>query len=298
MKREIKCDNCGNDTYAAVYKLQNVRFIPGPIVKCPNCGLKYRLISLSEEELAQYYQKEEYGEESYLRDYGKEYVHYLPKSEIATYQDVLRLLEKHGTPKGSLLEIGCASGIFLDMAQKRGWTVMGVEVSPSLAEMARANFGINVITSQMENADLPGNYFDAVVMWDVIEHFMAPSEIIKMVRNNLKSNGIIVIFTQDNNSLLVTLGDFFARIGIKNFLYHLFDNYHLFFYTPRTLQFLLEQNHYEIMGTKHYPAEVAKRTWSDISIGFFIRLGTSLANGIAHLMGKDYRMVMIARKME
>ena len=161
MDRQIKCDNCGSTESTVIYDLDNPRFIPGPVVKCKDCGLTYRLVSLTEDELAHYYQKEEYGEESYLKEYGKDYLRHLSQSELNVYYDVLDLLEEQAPAKGRLLEVGCAGGVLLDMARKRGWEVMGVEVSPSMAESARKNFEIEVITGTVESAALPGQQFDA-----------------------------------------------------------------------------------------------------------------------------------------
>ena len=298
MESLIKCDNCGCTESTTMYDLENPRFIPGPIVKCNGCGLIYRSVSLSEDELAHYYQREEYGEDSYLKEYGKDYLRHLPQSELNVYYDVLDLLEEQAPAKGRLLEVGCAGGVLLDMARKRGWEVMGVEVSPSMAESARKNFNIEVVTGTIESASLPGQQFDAIVLWDVIEHFLSPAKVVKRVNGLLKKNGIAVLFTQDNDSFLVWLGNRFAQIGVRNFLYHLFDNFHLSFYNVRTLTDLLERHSCRVVKIKHYPAEISKRGWSDISFGIIIQLGTKLATVIARILRKQYRMVFLAKKEE
>ncbi len=290
------CDNCGSAGHRIIYQLNNVQFLPGPVVECTSCGLRYRYIDISEDELARFYELEQYGNESYLKDYGADYARKLPASEINVYEDVLDLMEKIRGKKGTLLEVGCASGILLDMARQKGWSVSGIEVSPSLAETGRKNFGIDIQTGTIENAAYLDQSFDCIIMWDVIEHFLSPSKIIGKSYRLLKPGGIIVLFTQDNDSFLVWLGSLFNRIGIKTFLYHLFDNYHLYFYNQRSLRRLLENHEFSVAAFKHYPAELSKRTWSGISFDAIVRIGTKFAVFLSGLLGRHYRMAVIARK--
>ena len=290
------CDNCGNAGYRVIYQLDAVQFLPGPIVECASCGLRYRYIDISERELAGFYEQENYGINSYLKDYGKNYAKMLPGSEFRVYGEVLDLMEKASGKKGNLLEIGCASGILLDMARQRGWNVRGVEVSPSLAEAGRRNFGVEIHTGTIENAEFPDEIFDCIIMWDVIEHFISPSKIIGKSCRLLKPEGIIVLFTQDNDSLLVWLGGFFYRLGIKTFLYHLFDNYHLYFYNLLSLGRLLANHNLTLTTCRHYPAELSKRTWSGISFDAILQFGTKCAVLLSGLLRRHYRMAVIAVK--
>ena len=68
---------------------------------------------------------------------------------------------------GSLLEIGCASGAFLNFMKYSGWNVEGIEFSETAARAAR-EFGFSVQSGSLEKAQAPINPPDLVVGWMVL----------------------------------------------------------------------------------------------------------------------------------
>lgn len=298
MNDKPPCDLCGSSDFKVFHDLRQSRFIPGPIVRCESCGLVFRLVSFSRAELSAYYETEEYGNSSYLKQHQKDYELLLPKRELEVYQKVLSLLEGLKPEKGKLLDGGCARGVLLNIARKRGWDVMGVEVSPSMAQFARDNFGLQVITSTIEEASLPEESFDAVVLWDVIEHPLSPRAMIRKTHTLLKPGGILVLFTQNNDSFLVRLGELFGKIGLTSFLYHLYDNYHLFFFTGRTLNGYFEKCGFHPLKTHFFPADVSKRAGDISRLRSLILLGIRVANMIAALIHKQYRIAVFGQKIK
>jgi SAM-dependent methyltransferase len=96
-------------------------------------------------------------------------------------------------PGGRLLEIGCAGGLFLDaMRREGGWQVQGVEVSEVAAGYARAWFDLDVFQGPLQDAHFPDCSFDAVAMWDVLEHVHGPRETLLEIRRVLKPDGVLV----------------------------------------------------------------------------------------------------------
>jgi 2-polyprenyl-3-methyl-5-hydroxy-6-metoxy-1,4-benzoquinol methylase len=105
--------------------------------------------------------------------------------------------------KGRLLEIGCAAGFFLDEARKDGWDVYGVEISKWACDYARNDLGItNIFNGPLEKAGYPQDYFDAVVMKDVIEHLIDPKGVFAEIKRILKPGGMICVNTPDVSSLV------------------------------------------------------------------------------------------------
>jgi SAM-dependent methyltransferase len=96
--------------------------------------------------------------------------------DAARFGAELQRLEAQGL-RGTVLDIGCATGTFLLHAKARGWQVSGVE----LAEYARAYtsrvVGVPVAASL---ADLPaGARFDVVTLHHVLEHHTDPSAFLR-----------------------------------------------------------------------------------------------------------------------
>ena len=81
----------------------------------------------------------------------------------------MKIFEKIIGKKGSILDIGCGPGFFLNEAKKRGWKVAGIDPSPKAIKYIKKNFRINAINTNYETID---NYlftkFDLVYNHGVI----------------------------------------------------------------------------------------------------------------------------------
>ncbi len=67
--------------------------------------------------------------------------------------------------------LGCATGYLMEAAAARGWTPYGVEYAEWSAAIAQKKFGSEaVFNGTLEQCTFPENYFDAIVMCDLIEH--------------------------------------------------------------------------------------------------------------------------------
>ena len=58
---------------------------------------------------------------------------------------VLQVLRGAVPPPAKLLEVGCATGEFCVCARELGYEVEGLEMSPSLGEFARREYGLSVL---------------------------------------------------------------------------------------------------------------------------------------------------------
>ena len=88
-------------------------------------------------------------------------------------RDYEALCRNHPIP-GRLLDIGAAAGFFVKTAQDRGWRAEGIELSPDTAALAREQQGVAVQHGRLEDVEFPAASFDAVTLWDVIEHVRDP----------------------------------------------------------------------------------------------------------------------------
>jgi SAM-dependent methyltransferase len=105
-------------------------------------------------------------------------------------------LKRAGLPDGGrILDLGCARGDFLAFASERGYIATGVDLNPTLADEARAR-GFTVHTGDLRDVagDL-GADFDAVTLWDVIEHVDDPIAVLKACREVLRPGGLLFFHT-------------------------------------------------------------------------------------------------------
>ena len=65
-------------------------------------------------------------------------------------------LSKHALsnlPKGRLLDLGCGTGYFLNMAKENGFEIMGVEPSKGMAEIAKQKYQLDESIIKQTTAD-------------------------------------------------------------------------------------------------------------------------------------------------
>lgn len=124
--------------------------------------------------------------------------------KLATFSGWLERIEKKLGRRGRLLDLGCASGFMLEAAQERGWEVYGVELSHA-AETAQKRFGSAVTQGRLEDARFPDGHFDAVTMFDFIEHLENAKQILAEVRRVLRDDGVLALSTPNVDSATCTL---------------------------------------------------------------------------------------------
>jgi len=116
-----------------------------------------------------------------------------------TARAALELIERHVAP-GPLLDVGCWVGFLLAEARGRGWEPLGVEPSEFASRYARELLGLDVMTADLFEADLPERRFHAVVMADVIEHLPQPGSALERVHRLLAPGGVLYLALPDAGS--------------------------------------------------------------------------------------------------
>ena len=97
-----------------------------------------------------------------------------------------------------VLDIGCGGGLFLSLLKQQGAEVTGIELSDSRAHYARSKHGLEIEKHPIEHEFWQNefvNHFDAVTLWDVIEHVNYPFQALQAAVNVLKPGGHLLIDT-------------------------------------------------------------------------------------------------------
>ncbi|MBI4982361.1 MAG: methyltransferase domain-containing protein [Candidatus Omnitrophica bacterium] len=245
---KTKCNLCGSSYYKVVYDIKakkpdtqaQVQYkITGDksdlnnlkVVRCLKCGLVYASVHDSHKEILSKYCSME--DPLYIAE---------EKGRRAAARLLLNKLIRFRR-KGRILDVGCAAGFLLDEAKKLGWEVSGVELSSWAVKYAKQEFGLNVFEGGLKDAGFAYNYFDAVVMTDVIEHLPDPRMVLEEARRILKTDGILCISTPDIESLLSKI------LGAK---WWGIQQSHLFYFSRKTINRMLDAAGFKVIKYSPY----------------------------------------------
>jgi 2-polyprenyl-3-methyl-5-hydroxy-6-metoxy-1,4-benzoquinol methylase len=109
----------------------------------------------------------------------------------------LRHLLEYRLPPARVLELGCAHGGSVALMRWAGYDAIGLELSPWVVDFARNTFGIDVLKGPVEDQALPPESFDAICMFDVMEHLVDPLATFAKCYSLLKPQGIFLIQTPE-----------------------------------------------------------------------------------------------------
>ena len=161
------------------------------IIDCGTCKFIHILPLPSEKKMINLYKKKYYTKikPQYIKKYEREIDYW-----NLVFDEKLDYLEtKIKRKTRSILDVGSGSGFFLKRAKERGWTVNGIEPN-KIASNYSKKIGIPVINDFFQNIDIKNmKKYDAVNLFEVLEHVHNPSELLKKCHRLLKSGGIVAI---------------------------------------------------------------------------------------------------------
>ena len=219
----------------------------GRIVECDACGIRFRSPREDDGTILRLYEGVE--DAVYLEN---------ERGRILTFTRALRRLERLVPTRGPLLDVGCYTGVFLDIAATHGWSVAGVEPSRWAARLARRK-GHRVHAGTLESAALAQKSFAVLTMWDTLEHYTDPVKELRHAREVARDDGYLVLSTVNVDSWLVRL------LG-KRWPWYM--RMHLSYFTPRTLARALELAGWRLVHLHGYAHVV---TWDYL----LLKLGRS-----------------------
>ncbi|KPJ56396.1 hypothetical protein AMJ49_04950 [Parcubacteria bacterium DG_74_2] len=193
---------------------------------CRKCGFVQVLQKPTIESLSEMYSGEYFNR-------GK----YIESNKAINFENKRRLfwLKKSGLKKGArILDVGCATGDFINMA-KRYFDMWGLDISEFAVKEARLknpDIFQKIKKGMIEELSFPADFFDCIVMWDVIEHLWDPVGVISKLVKILKPGGVLAVSTPNINTAT-------ARLMGKSWHFMIIPE-HLSFFNKSTLNYLFE----------------------------------------------------------
>jgi SAM-dependent methyltransferase len=150
--------------------------------------------------------------------------------------------------KGRLLDIGCATGFFINgIKNNSDWDVYGIEFGKDAVEYARG-LGLNVKHGDITNADYPDECFDFIHLNNVLEHVTNPLGMLSECRRIIKKDGKFFLSVPNGYNDSLSLINFYEQ-EMKPARS---KDGHIFFFSKKTLEILFGKTGFRIESKKTY----------------------------------------------
>lgn len=214
------------------------------MVRCTSCDLVYVDQPPSQAALAEVYHAADYDSSEEADD------------AAAAYARVVRSAIQ-STGRGSALEIGTGTGVFLDKLKEMGFqTVVGVEPSTAAISAAPSHRKHWIREGIFNEHDYQPESFDLVCCFMTMEHVREPKEIASAVANLLKPGGVFVTVTHDYRSVANRL------MGRRS---PIVDIEHMQLFSSRSIASLMTRCGYTNVAARPFANRYSLRYWARLA---------------------------------
>lgn len=238
---QIDCAVCGSAAQRPAWTVKDTLLeFPGEhkIVRCPECGTLRMSPRPPFEE-----RRKAFTDLYPLFDWALGRRHTVVADErIARFNNQIAQITKRHQP-GRLLDVGCSDGDFMLGMKRRGWEVRGIELHKKVADYAREERGLDVVTGAEHEVDWDGTY-DCITLFGIIEDLDDPNACLKRCYEHLADGGLLVIQTHNIASLEARyFGPDWFNVEAPRHVWH---------FTPGSLKRLLMNNGFSQDDLFHY----------------------------------------------
>jgi len=183
-----RCRICGGDASRPRH-----RFTGLTVRSCGTCGFLQVDRRPTRQDLLGLYSGSYFADDKYQLDFAAR----------REQRRRIKFMTACGVPRGArVLDVGCATGDFLLVASEQ-FEMSGLDISEEAVAIARQRnpaLRDRIAVDQIENQNYADGAFDAIALWDVIEHLWQPVEVIRGLTRKLKPGGRLVLSTPDAGS--------------------------------------------------------------------------------------------------
>ena len=248
---------------------------PQRIHQCKSCGYRTLRPYFTEGELRDLYSDHYFTGHTDTRAHGatgSEVDYELTAADrLPKFRATLDLILRHVPSARSILDVGAATGDFLNLARERGLEPTGVELSAHAAAIAQARNNLQLFVGHLDDFRSTRK-FDAIHLNHVLEHFPDPKAAVQILALLLSRDGVIYVEVPFQFNIAERAKFQVTRSAAP---FTISSIHHSTFFTPSTLTALfalvqMRPIHLRVFDTSRYPARTplqrAKRVaWQVLS---------------------------------
>jgi 2-polyprenyl-3-methyl-5-hydroxy-6-metoxy-1,4-benzoquinol methylase len=237
---ELKnCPVCQNNTFVEFLKVQDytVSQEKFTIQECKNCSFKFTNPRPDLTQIGDYYKAESYiSHTNTSKGLIAKLYHSVRKY---TLKGKLNLINSLSPTKGKLLDVGCGTGMFLNVCRENGWTVNGIEPDGGARQIAEE---INKAAIKTEIlSSFKNETFEIITMWHVLEHVHLLNETVDWLKERLNEKGYLIIAVPNHESKDAEIyQEHWAAYDVPRHLYH---------FSQKSIKQLFEQKGFSLKET-------------------------------------------------
>lgn len=188
------------------------------IVSCTSCGFKFTNPRPSDETIGSYYKSEDYVSHTNTKKGLINRLYHTVRSY--TLKKKLSLIESY-VSRGTLLDYGCGTGMFLGTCKSAGWKTYGFEPDSDARAIAQSQ-SLAVYTSKIDLANaLNGAKLDIITLWHVLEHVTDLEDTLSFFKQHLADKGTLIIAVPNYSSADAKhYGQYWAGYDVPRHIYH------------------------------------------------------------------------------
>lgn len=217
------CPTCGSSEAALELEKDHMR-----IVRCTVCDLVYVSPTFDEAHYQTVYRSAEY--QDIVKELGISSHEYRVQRFGRERVDILARHLRAARPR--LLDVGCSTGFVVEAARERGWDAVGLDLNPSAVDYGRSR-GLDLRGVALEDAGFEPARFDAVCLFDVLEHLIDPGRTLRACVRLLRRGGVVFLYLPNYDSA--------SRLLMGKDAHFIWPTHHLNYYTPATIRDLLRR---------------------------------------------------------
>ena len=204
----LACGHEGAEPFLEAPDRYHGRRVPYQLVRCPSCSLVWLKNPPSPQEMGQHY--------------GPDYDRSVAAAGDSPERWRGRVEEiKRYKSGGSLLDLGCSSGAFLQAMKGPSWKLYGIEMSGEVASRAESATGGNVFVGDILDAPFAPGSFDVITCFHVFEHLYDPQAVLRKAAEWLKPGGIFYAMMPNIDSAGNRIfGSYWYALELPRHLFH------------------------------------------------------------------------------
>lgn len=236
-----KCLVCGSNHFEPflVCKDYTVSQENFNIVSCKSCGFKFTNPRPEDSVIGNYYKAESYVSHSNTKKGIINKLYHLVRSY--TLKKKVSLVNSY-VSRGTILDYGCGTGMFLKSCKDNGWESFGMEPDDSARKIA-SEHGLNVFSDKARiQTYISDKQFSAITLWHVLEHVTDMNETLSFFKSKLKKDGVLIIAVPNHVSYDAKYyKEHWAAYDVPRHIYH-FD--------VKSMSSLLSNSGFKLVETK------------------------------------------------